>query len=120
MSYRSALVDRILLMRWDVAALSDVDALLSESKAAYRSLGKPLITIMIVPVDVPAPADDIRKAMGQSAAALLECTEIIHLVMEGTGFKNSIKRSVTTSVLALTGKRGKMVVHKDFDEALAA
>jgi hypothetical protein len=121
MSYTHALIDRLLIVRWGPAEISDVDALLRDSQESCRLLaGRQIITIMIMPPEIPAPEGDVRNAMNRRASDLLECNESLHCVIEGDGFKNSIKRSVTTSVLLLSGKRGKMAVHKTLQEALEA
>jgi hypothetical protein len=112
MSYKWALIDRVFVMRWGPPDLADAEALLGNCEQAAQGIKQQLIVIMIMPPEVPA--------FGRGAARLLDCCETIHCVIEGDGFKNSIKRSVTTSVLLLSGKRGKMFVHKTLLEALEA
>jgi hypothetical protein len=117
--YQSVLINRVLIIRWGNPEVRDADALLRESLRASEKAGRSIINIMIMPSDIPAPEGEARKAMGQRAKELLQCTETVHCVIEGSGFKTSIKRSVTTSVILLSGQRGRVFVHKDLNEALA-
>jgi hypothetical protein len=71
-------------------------------------------------MDTAPPDSETRKVMSQQLGPLLDFTESIHFVMEGSGFKNSILRSVTTNIILLAGKRGKISVYKSVDEAFAA
>jgi hypothetical protein len=118
MPFKWALTDRVFTMRWGPPALGDAEALLEACEQASRSIGKQLILIMLIPPDVPPPEGAVREAFGRCSGRLLDCCETVHCVIEGDGFKSSIKRSVTTSVLVLSGKRGKMLVHKTFLDAL--
>ena len=110
------------MVRWVPGApqtRQDVQAVLNEFEEIHRTIG-PVIGIALVPPDLPSPEGEMRKFINQKMDNLLALSETIHYVMEGTGFKNSILRSVVTNILMLQGKRGKIFVYKDFDEAIAA
>lgn len=121
MPYKSTWVDRVYLLRWTgQPQIGDVDAVLAEVHAKHRSLGQPVIGVTIIPVDIPPPEGESRKIMGGKLDPLIACCETLHFVIEGSGFKNSVIRSAVTSVLMLTDKRGKITVHKTYEEALHA
>jgi hypothetical protein len=121
MPYTSVTLGRIYIMRWAAApqTMTDYAKILAETAQIHQTEG-PVIAIGIIPVDMPSPDGEVRKVMNQRMNDLLANCEIIHYVVEGTGFKSSTLRSVATSLLLITGKRGKIVVHKSFSEALNA
>lgn len=119
MSYTSALIERVLIIRWGTPQLEDVAAVLREAKAAKESKGT-VYGLAIVPSDVEPPEDSVRKAMVASMDELLESCDSLHFVMEGSGFKHSIMRSVLSGLLLMAGKRGRIYVHDTVDAALVA
>ena len=120
MSYRSVLIDRVYMVRWQVPQLADGKAVVENIISARKALDRPLLFIVIAPEDSAPPDDEMRKFMVSHIDQVLSCCEMVHFVMEGSGFKNSIKRSVLTNVLLLAGKRAKTKVHSSVDEALEA
>lgn len=121
MPYASMSLGRIYIARWaaEGQTLADYERILAETKRIREAEGL-LLAIGIIPVDMPSPDGEIRRVMNQRMNELLSNCEVIHYVVEGSGFKSSTLRSVATSLLLLTGKRGKIVVHKTFEEALEA
>jgi hypothetical protein len=120
MPFRSVLIHRIHLVRWSTPVLADAADIVKEIKGARAKVGRPLIGIAIVPTSVSPPEGEVRRAMIGGMNPLIESCESIHFVLEGSGFKNSILRSVVTNILLLAGKKGKVFVHGTLQEALEA
>lgn len=118
MSFRSAFIDCVHVVRWIAPLTSDVAPMVREVSAARLSFGRPIYGISIVPTDCKVPTDDARVAMGKAMGAILESLDTIHFVMEGTGFAHSVRRSALSGMLLLGGKRGRIIVHADLDAAL--
>lgn len=120
MPYKSLVYERLHLVRWDNPTSHDVERVFAEVKALHGQRRCPLILIAIVPPDTSPPDGDTRKVMTQQLTPMLEWSESLHFIMEGTGFKNSILRSATTNVVMLAGKKGKITIYKTTEEAFAA
>ena len=119
MSYRSMQLGRLHLMRWGTPTLDDTNRLVLEVQRAHKSLKQPLIGVAIVPADAEPPRDDVRSAMVKRLDDLLQCCERMYFVMEGSGFRQSVMRSVLAGLLLAAGKRGRITVHSDVVTTLA-
>jgi hypothetical protein len=118
MSYHSILLDRVHIVRWQKPELADTLPLVREVRQAAERLGKNLIGIPIVPEDIEPPTDEARAAMAKRMNEILEVSDSVHFVVEGTGFRPSILRSALSGILLVGGKRGRVLVHKNIDQAL--
>lgn len=120
MAYQSLLFDRLHLVRWQNPTSADVKAVFQEVESLYKKLRCPLLTMAVVPPDNGPPDAETRKLMSGQLGHLLDYTESMHFVIEGSGFRNSMLRSVVTNIILLAGKRGKITVHKSVDEGFEA
>lgn len=118
MPYTSMLMGRLHVVRWATPVMPDVDRILKEVQQAFETAKNPLVGISIVPADAEPPRDDVRAAMTRNMDALLKCSEYIYFVMEGSGFRHSIMRSVLAGLLLFGGKRGRIGVESDIDLAV--
>ena len=118
MAYTSEVIDSVYVVRWENPTATDVPLVEREvANAARRATGK-LHGLSIVPAATRAPDDETRSAMGRSMSTLLEHLETMHVVIEGTGFTQSILRNVMAGIILVGGKRGRVFVVRDVLEAL--
>src|SRR5207253_1657571 len=88
----------------------------SELTSARSRLGKPLLYLSVIgPASIPK--GDIRDELVNFYQALLSNCESIHIVIEGTEFQQSIKRSVIANVLLVVPARGRAIVQLFTDMA---
>ncbi len=113
MSYRSMQLGRMYVVRWGTPAHEDIGMVLRELQRGHSALKKPLIGLAIVPADCQPPSDDVRAMMVRSLDDLLKCCERVYFVLEGSGFRQSVMRSVLAGLLLVGGKRGRIGVHDD-------
>ncbi len=119
MPYQSASLERVYILRWGRSVLaSDIEPIVAEMVKLCKQHG-PIVGIALMPPDLSPPDGEMRKLIGQNMRAALDASESLHYVIEGTGFKSSIMRSVVTNVLMLTGQRGRISVHGTLDEVVA-
>lgn len=119
MSYQSMLLGRLHFVRWGTPVMEDVDRVLREVQRGFSALKQPLVGISLVPADAEPPRDDVRAAMVRNMDELLRCNERLYFVMEGSGFRHSVMRSVLAGLLLVGGKRGRVVVHDSLDTVMA-
>jgi len=116
-AYVGALIGNAFVVRWRRApTVIEVNNLLREVIAAAQSQ-KHLICMAIVPGSVNPPEDEARRQMMANTEKILAVAEAMHFVIEGTGFKHVMLRSVVTGLILVSGRRGRIVVHNSFDEA---
>lgn len=113
-------MDRVHVIRWLTPTYVDVEAVRLEIIAAHKAAGRPLLGICIISDDIPPPDERSRQAMMNSMQDIISRSDVVHFVVEGAGFKNSIMRSVVAGILLIGGKRGKAQVHNTVEQALAA
>jgi len=119
MPFLSTVVGNVYVVRWEAPTALDVRAMEVEVSAFHREVVK-MHGLAIVPANTSPPDDATRKAMGRSMQTLLEHLETIHTVIEGSGFKHTILRSVMTGVTLVGGKRGRVFTHSTIPEAIQA
>jgi hypothetical protein len=119
MPYLSLVVGRVHLLRWVTPTYPDVESVRLEILAAARAAKRPLVCLGVIPNNMAPPDDRTRQAMMGNMQDIVASSEIVHFVVEGTGFGTSIMRSVLAGILLFGGKRGKVIIHAKVDEALA-
>jgi hypothetical protein len=119
MAFESTLIGRVYAIRWHSAPdSSDLQRVLRELPTNHQKAKERLINISIVPESVGLPEDGVRSAMTRHAAAWEEHCEVMHIVIEGSGFRHSMLRSAM-AVFALGYRRGTLVVHRNAAAAVA-
>jgi len=115
--YVSALIGNAFVVRWQRApTVNEVNTLLREVMSA-ASTQKTLVCMAIVPGSVNPPEDEARRQMMTNTEKMLTVAEAMHFVIEGSGFKHVMLRSVVTGLILVSGRRGRIVVHNTFDDA---
>ena len=109
MAHLRLLVERVLVSAWKTPEHTDVSAIMTELVSARATLGKPLLYLSVIgPASIPK--GDIRDELVSFYQALLSNCDSIHIVIEGTEFSQSIKRSVIANVLLVVPARGRVFI----------
>jgi len=120
MAFDSFLVGRVYVIRWISPTVSDGIKLLRGVEQAHARVGDKLIYIAIAPRDSPPPPEQLRKVMASSVTAMLEHCEVMHLLFEGDGFSQTLKRMALASIVLVSGMRGRMMVHGSLEQLMAS
>jgi hypothetical protein len=119
MAHRHLLVDRVLVSAWKVPDADDVRALVQQVAAARERLGRAVLYLSVIgPTSLPR--GDIRDEMVQYYQSMLTHCESMHVVIEGTEFQQSIKRSVIANVLLVVPSRGRVFIENTVQGVIAA
>jgi hypothetical protein len=119
MAHRRLLVDRVLVAAWKTPELEDVRAIVADLEDGRTRLGKPLLYLSVIgPSSIPR--GDIRDELVNFYQALLTNCESIHIVIEGTEFQQSIKRSVIANVLLVVPARGRVFIENSLQGVISA
>jgi hypothetical protein len=121
MSHVKTLLGRVFLASWESGVVTREDALSipQEVKKAGSSSGKPLVYIAIFAPTIPPPTDEVRKLMAQHMDGMLKVCSSMHLVFEGTGFRQTVQRMAMVSIMMLSGKRGRVFISSSIKEAVS-
>lgn len=121
MAHRRLFVDRVLVSAWRTPEREDVTAInreLSDARARWAPEKAPIYLSVIGPASLPR--GDIRDDLVSFYESLLESCESIHIVIEGTQFEQSIKRSVIANVLLVVPERGRVFIDNTLSGVIAA
>jgi hypothetical protein len=118
MSYSLGIFNRVFVVQWVVPELSDPATVLHQLARAHEAARTPLIYVAIVGKDSKPPSDPVKKALGEGMKKALEYCESVHFIMEGTGFTQTINRSILGAIFLVAGKRGKVFVASSAEEAI--
>jgi hypothetical protein len=115
MSFETMVQGNVILLRWMIPDIKDAPLIIKAVRDNSIAQGLKLIYVAVAPSDSPPPRDDLRKAMSDNVAAMLEYCQSVHLVFEGSGFGQTIKRAALASVVLVSGMRGRMFVYDSID-----
>jgi len=119
MSHRRLLVERVLVAAWKTPELEDIREISSELADAHARFGHPLLYLSVIgPSSIPR--GDIRDELVNFYHALLAHCDTAHIVIEGTEFQQSIKRSVIANVLLVVPVRGRVFIENSLQGVIAA
>src|ERR1044071_9882038 len=120
MAFDQFLVGRVYIIRWIDPTVADGIKLLHGVEEAHERVGEPLIYIAVAPRDSPPPPEKLRKVMADYLTTQLTHCEVMHLVFEGVGFSQTVKRMALASIVMISGMKGRMLVHGSVEHLLAA
>ncbi len=120
MSFDSQVLGRVYFLRWKQPQVGDVAELVDEVEAASQRARAKLCYVALAPDDSPPPDKDTRDAMATALERLAKCCDSIHLVFEGSGFRQSLKRTAIAGVMIATGRGRSIQVHASMDEVAMA
>lgn len=118
MAYSSTTLENIHVVRWQTTEERDLRRIQSDVADLHKKMGRPCIYLALVPEDSETPSNQVRSAMIDSMAKMLEHCETIHFVIEGSGFKHTVLRSAMAGILLVAGRRGRIFVHTTAEEAV--
>ena len=119
MAHKRLLVDRVLVSAWKTPESADVSAITSEVEGVRARLDKPLLYLSVIGPS-SLPKGDIRDELVSFYQSLLTNCESIHIVIEGTEFQQSIKRSVIANVLLVVPARGRVFIENTLPGVLSS
>jgi hypothetical protein len=114
MAHRRLLVDRVLVVAWRAPVEEDVRAIGSDLAAGHKSLKTPLLYLSVIGKDA-IPQGKMRETMVDFYRTLIVHAESMHLVIEGSEFEQSIKRSVVASAMLQVDMRGRIFVESTLE-----
>lgn len=119
MAHKRLVVDRVLVAAWKTPELEDVREITAELEATRARVGGPLLYLSVIgPSSIPR--GDIRDELVNFYHALLHNCDSVHIVIEGTEFQQSIKRSVIANVLLVVPARGRVFIENSLQGVIAA
>jgi hypothetical protein len=119
MSFRSAIVDRVLLVWWDRQPhQDDLNAVLDQARALRRTAAGDVLFLASIP---PQPLElPLRDALARYASELCTIVSEIHLIVSAEMRVPSIVRSSLKGVVIASHSEAQTSVHPSLDEALVA
>jgi hypothetical protein len=117
MSYQSALVGDVFIVRWQTPAEEDPDRILSELAEIQGGGDKKYVYLGLIDQG-PPPDDAARKAMARGHSLLDKYFHLALVVLSGSGFTMTLKRSAIAAILMLVKRQETLHVCATLDEAL--
>jgi hypothetical protein len=120
MAHRRVLVERVLVVAWRMPEHDDVVTITRELVEHRGRLGRPLLYLSVIGRN-GIPQGGVRdEIVGFYHSVLANC-DSMHIVIEGSEFEQSIKRSVIASVLLeVGGARGRVIVENSLQSVQMA
>jgi hypothetical protein len=114
------LVDRVLVVAWRMPEHDDVATICRELAEHKQRLGKNLLYLSVIGGH-GIPQGAVRDEIVGFYHTVLATCDSMHIVIEGSEFEQSIKRSVIAGVLLeVGGARGRVIVESSLDAVLSA
>ena len=112
-------MDRVLVAAWKMPEVDDARVISDELAAAHARLGRPLLYLSVIgPASIPN--GEVRDQMVDFYQSMLSHAESMHIVIEGTEFQQSIKRSVIANVLLVVPARGRVFIENTVQAVIAS
>jgi hypothetical protein len=119
MAHQRLLVDRVLVTAWRTPEVADTQAITVELAGARTRLGRPLLYLSVIgPASIPR--GEVRDELVDFYTKMLTYAESMHIVIEGSEFQQSIKRSVIANVLLVVPARGRVFIENTLQGVIAA
>jgi hypothetical protein len=118
MPYRLDVVSNAFVVTWKRPEMNDLRELKRALELARSQHERPMVYVAVIPVDSEPPEDPVRKEMMRTMDGMLEHCSTMHFVLEGTGFKHAMARSALSGILLVSGRRGRVFVHRTLAEAI--
>jgi hypothetical protein len=121
MGYRSELVDRVFIVRWQTPpTLADLSTLIRELPLVRRTVAAQMGFCVVIPAEVRDPPEGaVRQAMERNFAQILQLFEVVDLLVPGEAVTQMLMRTVMRGLIAAAHMRGKMVIHATAEECFA-
>ena len=109
MAQRRMLVGRVLVVAWRSPEEADIRAISAEVAAEHARLGRPLLYQSVIGKQ-GIPKGVVRDMIVGFYTTLLQHCDSMHIVIEGSEFEQSIKRSVIANVMLQIDTRGRIFI----------
>ncbi len=120
MSFKSALIHNVFMLRWCEHEAGDSARVVEAVGRAKAQYGAPIVYVAIAPNDVPPPTENLRTEMAEALDRLLVHCCCVHLVIEASGFRGVVVRAAATGMFMVSGKRGRVSPHASVEDALSS
>jgi hypothetical protein len=119
MSHRRIFEGRVLVSAWKTPETLDIREIAAEMVAGSARLGTKLLYLSVIgPSSIPS--GEIRDELVDFYQAMLGHAESMHIVIEGSAFQETIKRSVIANVLLVVPARGRVFIENTIQGVIAA
>jgi hypothetical protein len=119
MACRWLLVDRVLVSAWKTPESEDARRIIEQSATVHAQQGRPILYLSVIgPASLPK--GEVRDDLVNFYQSMLTHAESMHVVIEGTEFQQSIKRSVIANVLLVVPARGRVFIENTLQGVIAA
>ncbi len=116
----TATVGNVFFVRWEKPDVADMKRIVRELAVRRREIGRLLTYVALAPESSDPPDAAVRREMPVLMNHALVHCDVMHLVMEGVGFKPSVMRSVMAAVFLAGGRRERVHVHARVEEIVRA
>jgi hypothetical protein len=103
---------------WGKPTRKSMDLAFTELRLTAEKTGHPVVYITRVPPDAPPPDAEGRAYLDRLMPTVLDWASTYHVVLEGTGFVNAVKRGVIVSMFQIRWRRGTFFVHSTTGEVI--
>lgn len=100
-------VGGVFAVMWGLPETADFERIAGEV-AALRDLGRPVSYVAIMPEDMPRVDDHARKGLMKLTEQLSESCACVCVILETTGFRGAILRSMMTALNLVTRKHDRV------------
>lgn len=114
MAQRRLLVDRVLVVAWRAPEEDDIRQICAQVAAEHARLGRPLLYHSVIGKN-GIPQGVVRDMIVGFYATLLDHCDSMHVVIEGSEFEQSIKRSVIANVMLQIDTRGRIFIESTLE-----
>jgi hypothetical protein len=112
-------VGNVFFTRWQSVQAADVNKILWEVSKAHATVGKLMVYVSIVPTDSEPPTAEVRQAFSTALKSLNEHLCMNIMVLEGDGLRKSLKRTIASAMILLSGASDKSAIVDNVGDALA-
>ena len=114
MAQRRLLVDRVLCVAWRSPEHEDLLTIASEIPQHREKLGRPLLYYSVIGRN-GIPTGEVREMLVDWYSLLLANCDSMHIVIEGSEFEQSIKRSVIANILLHVDARKRIFIENSLE-----
>jgi hypothetical protein len=114
MAHRKMLVDRVIVVAWRTPEEEDFRELAALAVSEHAKQGRPLLYDSVIGRN-GIPMGAVRDMIPSFYTTLLTHCDSMHIVIEGTEFEQSIKRSVIASVMLQIDTRGRIFIENTLE-----
>lgn len=115
-AFISELIHNVVFVRWISPEAGDSRTIVDLTVKHASKSRRPLVYVAIVPENCEAPNELVRKEMISALRQLLGPCSCVHLVLEGSGLRKALLRTVAAGIFLVGGQKGRV----SFDDSVEA